>query len=430
MPEKTHKKSREISRFITNDGHIGELIFDPQYETSAFAVSQSGQVALATSFTLPSGERVVPINPENSLLKYRAVLLPEHAEEYGSTTNLVRDIESYIDRYVDLSPSFRQIAAHYVLLTWVYDAFNELPYFRFRGEPGSGKTRALLVVGSICYQAFLASGASTVSPIFHTLDMFRGTLVLDEADFRFSDATAELVKILNNGNVSNFPILRSVQEQTKAFNPRAFHVFGPKIIAMRHDFADRALESRFLTEEMGQRSHREDIPLNLPDVQAKEAGALRNRLLMYRFVHVQNAGIRPEFASAGLSSRMNQILVPLLSVTEDPAARAAMLARAHAMEEQAAGQKRMLPEALVLEVLRDLLTEDGEATVPLALVTQAFQMRFGADFERPVTGRYIGSLIGKRLHLVTYKTKGVYVVPRTELKKVRTLCQKFGIRED
>ena len=29
--------------------------------------------------------------------------------------------------------------------------------------------------------------ASTVSPIFHILDAFGGTLVLDEADFRFSD---------------------------------------------------------------------------------------------------------------------------------------------------------------------------------------------------------------------------------------------------
>jgi hypothetical protein len=70
---------------------------------------------------------------------------------------------------------------------------------------GSGKTRALLVLGSLCYKSFFASGASTVSPIFHTLDAFRGTLIFDEADFRFSDERAEVVKILNNGNVSGLP---------------------------------------------------------------------------------------------------------------------------------------------------------------------------------------------------------------------------------
>jgi hypothetical protein len=35
----------------------------------------------------------------------------------------------------------------------------------------------------------------------HTLDAFRGTLIFDEADFRFSDERSEIVKILNNGNV-------------------------------------------------------------------------------------------------------------------------------------------------------------------------------------------------------------------------------------
>ena len=89
------------------------------------------------------------------------------------------------------------MAAHYVLFSWVYDAFNEVPYIRFQGDYGTGKTRALLVVGSVCYKPFFASGASTVSPIFHILDAFRGTLILDEADFRFSDEKAEIVKVLN-----------------------------------------------------------------------------------------------------------------------------------------------------------------------------------------------------------------------------------------
>ena len=88
---------------------------------------------------------------------------------------------------MDVSPSFEKIATHYVLLSWVYDAFQELPYLRVRGDFGSGKTRALLTIGSLCYKPMFASGASTVSPLFRILDAFRGTLVMDESDFRFSD---------------------------------------------------------------------------------------------------------------------------------------------------------------------------------------------------------------------------------------------------
>src|SRR5207248_9037457 len=160
---------------------------------------------------------------------------------------------------------------------------NELPYLRFRGDYGSGKTRALLTIGSLCYKGFFASGASTVSPIFHTLNAFKGTLIFDEADFRFSDAKAEIVKILNNGNVRGLPVLRTMMNSQREFNPSAFHVFGPKILATRGSYEDKGLESRFLTEEMGSRKLRSDIPINLPESFKEEAGELGNKLLLYRF---------------------------------------------------------------------------------------------------------------------------------------------------
>src|SRR5204863_8860180 len=106
-------------------------------------------------------------------------------------------------------PLFLQVASFYLLFTWVYDDFNELPYLRLRGDPGCGKTRFLLTVGSLCYKPIFASGASTVSPLFRLLDAIRGTLIIDEGDFRFSDEKAEIVKILNNGNARGFPVLRS-----------------------------------------------------------------------------------------------------------------------------------------------------------------------------------------------------------------------------
>src|SRR5262249_19220449 len=162
-----------------------------------------------------------PFSPNNNLIKNEVVLLPSEPQIYGSEERLVADVQQFIHRYVDLSPTFQRVATYYVLLTWLYDAFNELPYLRLHGDYVSGKTRALLAIGSLCYKPFFASGASTVSPIFHTLDAFRGTLVFDEADFRFSDEKAEIVKILNNGNVRGLPVLRTVMNHQREFKPRA-----------------------------------------------------------------------------------------------------------------------------------------------------------------------------------------------------------------
>jgi hypothetical protein len=118
----------------------------------------------------------------------------------------------------------------------------------------------MLTVGSLCYKPIFASGASTVSPLFRILDSFRGTLVIDKGDFRLSDEQAEIVKILNNWNAKGFPVLRSEATASRGeFNPRAYEVYGPKLIATRGFFKDRALESRCLTEETGGRSLRDDI---------------------------------------------------------------------------------------------------------------------------------------------------------------------------
>jgi hypothetical protein len=281
---------------------------------------------------------------------------------------LVAAIQAFVHRYVDLSPGFEEIAAHYVLLTWIYDAFGELGYLRFRGDYGTGKTRALLTVGAVCYKPFFASGASTVSPIFHVLDAFGGTLVLDEADFRFSDATAELTKILNNG--------------TAELNPTAFRVFGPKLVAMRRDFADQALESRFLTEETGQRSLRSDIPIHLPREMREEALALRNRLLAWRFHGRASAKPDPSRLVSGIAPRLNQTALALLSIV------------------------------------------DG--AIPLKAVTERF-CRNSGEGEGSISAKAIGFVVRSKLHLPTVKSNGTYAIPAAHRPQVAALVTRYGL---
>src|SRR5438132_10155705 len=182
---------------VLPDGSLAEMVC--QENRTLFCVSKDGAFRYETNL-LVNGQRLVPYSPRNNLLVNEVVLFPSEPVECDSESKLVEDIRAFIHRYVDISPLFEQIASYYVLFTWVYDAFNELPYLRLRGDTGSGKTRFLLTVGSLCYKPIFASGASTVSPLFRILDSMRGTLIVDEGDFRFSDEKVELVKILNNGN--------------------------------------------------------------------------------------------------------------------------------------------------------------------------------------------------------------------------------------
>src|SRR5262249_53171446 len=158
----------------------------PEEDRSVFAVWKDGAWRYEPAITLDAGRELVPFSPHNNLLRNEVVLFPMAPEDYESDEALIADVQAYIHRYTDLSSMFEKIATYYVLLTWLYDEFNELPYLRFRGDPGTGKTRSLLIVGSVCYKPIFASGASTVSPLFRILDAVRGTLIIDEGDFRLS----------------------------------------------------------------------------------------------------------------------------------------------------------------------------------------------------------------------------------------------------
>jgi hypothetical protein len=155
-------------------GGLAEMVHDPDQGTTRFAVWQEGQVRYENRVTV--GEKLLrPYSPDNTLVQTEVVLFPSRADPYGSEPALVENLRAFIHRYVD-PPFFETLAAYYVLFSWVYDSFNELPYLRVKGDAGSGKTRFLMTVGSLCYKPIFASGASTVSPLFRTLDLFRGTL--------------------------------------------------------------------------------------------------------------------------------------------------------------------------------------------------------------------------------------------------------------
>jgi hypothetical protein len=409
---------------VLADGSLVELVYDANARRTALAVWRRQACEIVRSLEIPTGGHLVPYSSENHLIKNDVVLVPSGPDEYGSEANLVAEIQAYIHRYVDLSPHFERIASYYVLFSWIYDTFNDLPYLRVRGDYGSGKTRFLLVVGSLCYKPVFASGASTISPIFHILDAFRGTLVIDEGDLRWSDDKAEMVKILNNGNVRGMPVLRTEVSRTGEFNPRAFQVFGTKIVATRGFYKDRALESRFITEETGARSLRSDIPINLPISYKQEALHLRNKLLLYRFRNYGKKGVADALVDQSLEPRLNQFFAPLLSVIDDPSSRSALREVARERHREVVADRGMDIESQVLEVIRDL--QRAGSRLAVGEIATAYVARFGQEHERPITNKLMGYVIRRRLNIKTYKSNGVYVVSLTEFDKLKRLYEKYG----
>ncbi len=411
---------------VLPDSTLVEMVYRPEERRTLLCVATEDEIRYETNF-MDDGKRLVPYSPENNLLKNGVVLVPSEATPYESEQALIAEIREFIHSYVDVSPLFEEIASYYALFTWVHDAFNELPYLRLRGDTGTGKTRFLLTAGALCYKPIYASGASTVSPLFRILDSVRGTLIIDEGDFRFSDEKAEIVKILNNGNARGFPVLRSESVNGREYSPRAYAVFGPKLVSTRGFFQDRALESRCITEETGSQRLRDDIPLNLTAEYQHAALAIRNKLLMFRFRNFGKRSVDPSLVDRTIEPRLSQIFVPLMSVIEDAEARQALRQVAREYHKELVADRGMDLEAQVLEVIQDLRESPYANGISIKEITERVSERYGDDFERKVTPHWIGHVVRRRLGLKTEKRHGNYMIAVTEGPKVTRLLEKYGI---
>lgn len=412
---------------VLSDGRIVEMVFDPLERRTRLVVWQDGSWRFEDIVHTPTGERLIPYSSQNNLIQKEVVLFPSEPYDYGSEEQLVEDIRSFIHRYVDVSPRFERIACYYVLFSWLYDDFAELPYLRLRGDYGSGKTRFLLTVGSLCYKPIFAGGATSTSSTFRMLDSFRGTLIIDEGDFRYSDEKSDLIKIFNNGNQKGLPVIKTEMSGTKEFNPRAFEVFSPKILASRGPFDDKALESRFLTEETGDRKLRRDIPINLPPTYKDEALALRNKLLLFRFQKLGKTQIPTLVLDERIEPRLRQIFIPLLSIVSSEAVRAELRDVVWRYHQDLRADRAMEVEAQTLEVIRELLAKSSQPSVSIKEVTDEIIRRHGREYER-ITPKWIGMIIRKRLHLRTHKSShGVFIISPEELQKLPLLYEKYGV---
>lgn len=418
--------NRIITSRVSQDGVLFEMLYDTRLQKTKLVRWQDGKVETGKYFKLEDGSKLEPYSPYNPLLFKKLILFPERPSEYGSKHQLLNLIRSFIHRYVDLTDTFELIASYYVLLTWVFDRFNELPYLRVRGDYGSGKTRFLKTVGSLCYKPIFASGASTVAPIFHILNQVGGTLVLDEGDFRFSDEKAEIAKILNNGNAKGFPVLRCQKINQREFSPVAYEVFGPKIISSRNDYEDKALESRFICEDVGLRKVRKSIPITLPESFEEEALELRNKLLLWRLENHSKMGNPEDYVSRSIDWRLNQIYSPLLTLVanEEDEKKILSFAKAQHVQDKVDAGQRM--EVRVLSVIREI-EKKAEECISVSDILSLFNKQFGADYDRRITHRYIGSIIRKKLRLKTRKRNGLYILSENQKEKLRHLYDKYGI---
>ena len=274
--EKEEKKEYEEVAFVETSERIYLAVCggDEKYYF-AYLDEDQGKVVLAEELEI-DGKKYRPLVPK---LDKKGHKLPI---EYP-TTNIVRAenietselfarIKEHLRRYVDLPENDLELVVFFILFTWLYRKANTVAYLRFLGDSGKGKSRMITVTGDLCFYPLMLAGTATRSAIMRVQEIVRGTLVLDEADFR-GDKENDMVKFINAGfERRKVAIMSNRNDPSKI---EAFDPFSPKIFAMREPFRDAATEGRILSISPYE-TNRRDIPPVLPSIYYEETKMLRD----------------------------------------------------------------------------------------------------------------------------------------------------------
>ncbi len=144
--------------------------------------------------------------------------------------NLLREIEAFIAAHVHLPGEMPALtSAVWVVQTHYFDlgSINALPYLHVRGPYGSGKTRFLEVLGSVCWRGLHTAGRTSAA-LFRTAEAWKPTR-LDEFVGRQQGSEA-LTAILNTRYRRELTVIRF---RPRTHEPDAFDVFGPTAFAGR-----------------------------------------------------------------------------------------------------------------------------------------------------------------------------------------------------
>lgn len=425
MKEEINDKNKIIQRsaYQTTDS-IYEEVFDPFLVPEKQFIGYSlrdGKTFTTECIELGDGTKIIP--NRSILIESSVVLLPTHAVEYTTELELANEITVFIHKYVDVHPFYEKLASHYVLMSWVFDRCSVVPYLRAIGDYGTGKTRFIQTVGSLCYKPIFIAGAITPSPIFRMIEDYQGTMVFNEMDFddRESELYSTLIKILNNGYEKRMVVLRT--EGDKNREVKAYKTFSPKVFSTRKRFKDQALESRIITVPM-QQTTRTDLPIMLPEFFWQEAEDIRNKLLMYRFRNLRR--IKTEDKSSkltGIEPRLKQTLLPLLEVVEDLKVEEGLIEYAKNFQKQLIVDRGSELEGLIFSKLADLFKLNAKVTVKdvgRAINTDLEDEKYKPSFQK--VGRIIRDLGFKTRR----STGGLAEIIRND-EQVRYLSDRYGI---
>jgi hypothetical protein len=314
---------------VYGNGFLAEEIFDGT--TPRFQVYHFEKGEFETANQLPSGEKddngqeifITPV--DNDQLRKGLVVLPSGITEttFSEVIDEVFDFLIKGSRFDSCGHEDEvKLNGLFAVGSWFLDKMKPklpvkiagigvfAPILAIRGPSGSGKNRLANLLRLISYKPYFDMSKTKIPSLYRPLDVWKGTLVMDEADFDKTTETSDVIHYLNC-RAQGTPISRQNPESPKT--GQAFDDFGITILTQRRPFDDNATEGRtipFFCEKTD-----EKMPTVEIDDTIKKGLALQNKLLYLRLRYWDEFEIDKAAWIEDISDyRLNSALLPLLAI--------------------------------------------------------------------------------------------------------------------
>jgi len=326
---------------------------------------------------------------------------------------LCERIVHFLDLREDTAKGTTATIALWSMLTYVYQAWDAVPYLDIGGPMHSGKSRLLDVLARMVFRP-LNSSNLTGPTLFRTLHDRGGVLLYDEAEgLRASTPEAgELLSMLLAGYRRSGTATR-LETVGDSYGTISFDVFGPKALAGIAGLPP-TLASRSIPVTMFRASPDSEKPKRRIDERAAEWQCLRDDLHVLALENGQSwleLAQRTEVCPKAINGRAYELWQPLLALAfwiESHGAHGLLeLLQRHAVQTIEAAKDDSNPEAdeILLVILTEALKE-GRIVTP-GDILKAAQDREPNIFGQPNSAgpRWQSSGVSRRLRSYGLKTK-------------------------
>jgi len=421
--EKT--KIRYISKpTILTDDFLAEEIWDRK-NPPKFIVYHFGKDCFEEVAEIDLGEedrrgrQIVYVPVDNEALRKGLVLVPTGITE-TTFKNLLEEADYFALKCYDPCGQdvMVKLLVRVVIGSWFSDRFvtdpkydvagagKFAPIIPIRGPSQSGKNRLAFVLRLLSYRPYFEMSTYRIPSLYRPLDLWQGTLVLDEADFANTSEKSELIHYLNC-RATGTPVSRQDSK-----NPKLTHTFanfGLTILTQRKQFDDNATESRcipFYSEVTDKK-----LPTVETDEMLKEGLELQNKMLFLRMKFFKKIQIDKSAWIGDLTDhRLIASLLPLLALSKhEPSIYETIIKTGKQIEKLKVEEKTNSEDGIIVnlfwEKIQNSLFELWNN--PVYYILDSREIIRGEENEREVKKPLTTSMIAQNLKWTTRRVRKV-----------------------